>query len=355
LKNDNRYKRELITFLQFLVKTVYEQKPDYLFWAGDAFDKDVPTPEEYTLFHTVIKQISDYGTKIIMTQGNHDEPDNAEAHHTLNPIKALKIPNVFILDELDVYTLPGIDVLALPYKYHDKEECKLKLQELHNNYAGQNLYFIGHCWVEGGMGVAPPASEFVIPLGVLATLPKVKYGALGHIHIAGNVFGQFFYSGSPYRTTWGEEEPSKCMLMYDSDTGVTSQLLTPAIPMHIFDVRTYTEDDLNRTGQMVKIRAVGVDVSLLPKIEELKTLLESRGNYVYVEKKVNTQYVSATADKKDISVEGYIAEYVKNNDVVPYKATLNAIVEKIISGEIKSGASPFNISELGLEDKDALA
>lgn len=351
LKSDIRFKYDLLEQLRFILNIVSSQKPDYLFFAGDLFDKKEPIPAEYSLAHIFLKQILDLGCKIIMIPGNHDLPDNEESHHTLKPLKNLNLNGLFILDEEGLYRIENIDVLAIPYKYHNKVECLNTIKQLHDNYNGNDLYLIGHFWVNEYSSIVPASHEFVLSSAWLKSLTKVKYGAIGHIHTGGQIIGNFYYSGSPYRVDWGEEEPAKFLSIYDS-TSKVEFINTNSRPIQVFDFDKFDKNKLMPAGAMIKILAKDIDTSEIITLDNLKKELESSGYIVHIVKKlkpITYGLIQEPTKTQKVTLSGYINDYVKRNDIVAEQNILVSICEDIISGKIKMETSPFDIPILGLK------
>jgi DNA repair exonuclease SbcCD nuclease subunit len=350
LKSDDRYKYDLLGQLRFIIDVVKQYQPEYIFFAGDLFDKKEPTPTEYSLAHIFLKQLLDLGCTIVMIPGNHDQPDNEEAHHTLKPLKNLNLQNLFIFDEEGLYKVKDIDILVIPYKYHAKDVCLSTIRRLHDEYKGNELYLIGHIWVNEFSTITPSSSEFTVSSGWLQSLSKVKYGAIGHIHNGGQIIGNFYYSGSPYRTDWGEEEPSKYVSLYDS--GNVGFIPTNARPIQVFDFETFDQSKISVPGTMVKIIAKDIDVSLVPELDKLQKELEAKGYPVRIIKNFKPiSYTSAPefVRRQKVTLENYIDDYVKRNNLVPEHKVILSICEDIVSEKIKMETSPFEIPILGLK------
>jgi len=349
---DDRYRMDLIKFMQFFLDVVYKDKPDYVFLAGDLFDKKVPTPAEYSMLYIFINKILSFGSKIIMTQGNHDEPDNEEADHTLQPLMELNLQGLYIFDEPGLYNAGEIDVLALPYVYHNKEEGAATIKRLHDTYTGNNLYMIAHCWVDGYLNMPTPPTEFVITPEYIKQLTKVKYAALGHIHTYGTVNGSHAaYSGSPFRTTWGDTDDVKVILRGRDDGHVVESLIVPVSPLKVVDFAAFTDADLV-SGHMVKLRAHNLSISDMPRLEEVKNKFLALNNVVNVDKQLKPiTYIKAEGAAKGVTIDEFLDDYVKKNDIVASKAKIIGVLEKIMTGQITTGASPFTIEELDLGDK----
>lgn len=344
--NDDHYRSSLISTIQYIIAATHQYRPNWVFLSGDLFDKKVPTPAENVLLNTFITQLTGLA-KVLIIQGNHDEPDNEEARHTLAPLKKLSIPNLYIFDEPGLYKTPDFDIIALPYIYHDRDACLRTLKEAHDTYTGDNLFFIGHCWVNEYMTETPAASEFAVPASFLSSLTKVKFGALGHIHLGGHVVNNFYYSGSPFRVTWGESEPTKSLLLYED--GLVNAIPTNTPPLMSIKFKEWDLSAPEYHNQMVYVHAEDIALTDLPRLESLVSQLRTNGNVVHVKKSfTQIDYSVVDPQKAAVTVSGYLDEYIANNDVADRGTDFKVFIDKILQGTITDNTSPFEIEELGL-------
>jgi DNA repair exonuclease SbcCD nuclease subunit len=347
LKNDRRYQKDLLTFMQYLLTCIDQIKPEYTIITGDLFDTKHPTTNELALATSIISKIVN-NTKLIIIPGNHDEPDNDDLYNTLQPMANLNIKNLHILSTPDIYHFDGLDILAIPYIYRDKAQALQELKMKHDAYTGDNLIAIGHFWAENYMSVEPPASEFVVTQDYMSSLTKVQIGVLGHLHEYGQAHPKFFYTGSPYRITLGEQEAQKYMLLWDNGL---KTIATPALPIKVLEFNKIMAEDMTLENHIIVIKTKDLDIANMVSIDNLRKHFSAK-NFVSVDlnlKKI--QYKANNLESTpDTSLPTYIDDYVKRHDLVQRKQLLIDLCSKIVAGQIADTTDYHTIKELYLED-----
>lgn len=346
LKQDKRYKKDLINIIRYILDVIKEERPDIVLAAGDIFDNKHPTPTESSLANAFIRRILDLGAELVLIPGNHDLPPQAGAHHNLHPLDNLKLKGLHVLSETDIYNVKGIDILAVPYVYLDQEAAKNRVKELHDSYAGQNLFLLGHAWVEGYMQVVPPSQEYVLSSQLIRSLHKVKYGAFGHIHHGGQIYGNFIYAGSPFRCSLGETSDK---YLYQWEDGIIKRFKTPALPILTIDYHSIPENIEEVTGHIIRLIAKNITVDVLPKISKLTDILTEKGNYVYTDVDLQKVTFASAQENTVLTIDQFAKDWLKKNDLVGYGKQIMAICNRIQSGEITSDTSPFDIPELEIK------
>ena len=357
LKQDKRYKRDLINILKFLVDITLEKKPDALIIAGDIFHTKLPTPTEYAVFTAFTHRITDKGIPIIIIPGNHDTPNNSEEAHTLKQFYNANIPNLHILNNPGIYTINGIDFLAMPYKHHDREATLREIKKIHDEYIGNNLIAIGHFWVDtyklSGQDYAKNNNEFVVSEPYLRSLYKVKQFMLGHIHIGGPVFSNCHYSGSPFRITMGEKEENKYVISYnDTLSNPIDTIITPALPLK--EILISAMDDLNvditnihNTICHLKVR--NLDIDCVARVHDLKKRLEAQDNFIYTDLDLKTVKFHSVKNSTIATMSDYFDNYIKMNNLMTEGTKIKEIIQHIIDGNITDKTNFFDIKTLGLK------
>ena len=347
LKHDKRHRKDLINFIRFFLEIVDKIKPNFIFISGDIFDTKLPTPAELSLATAFIKRILDKNIQLVIIPGNHDIPAHEGSYHTLQPLENLKLKNLHIFSEIGIYNVNNIDILAVPYQYKNLKDCMTTIKTLHDNYNGNSLFFIGHLWVNDYIPIEPPVGEFAIDKSYLLSLNKIKYGALGHIHNSGNVCGNFFYSGSPFRITIAEEEPKKYIYIFDNEKIGTIQ--TPAYPIVKLDIKNIPDIN-NILNSICVIYAKDITVEQLPFVDKVKTALENQGNFVYINLELKKITFSSVTNTRNSSIDSFIEDYIKKNNILEYKEKISSLCKKIIDGSITTETSVFKIDELEIKE-----
>ena len=351
LKQDKRYKRDLVTTLKFLADTVEEEQPDIFIIAGDIFDTKYPTATEYALFTAFINRLS---VQTIIFPGNHDTPNNSEEANTLKQFFNLKIPNLSVFHKPGIYTVKGIDFLIIPYIHHNREEVLTEVKRLHDEYTGKELILLGHFWVDSykvdNRDYSQNIHEFIVTEAYLRALTKVKYYMLGHIHIGGQVFPNCNYPGAPFRTSLNEKEDKKFILRYD-DQGIT-KIETPAIP--ITSIYISTPEQLNQDFSGIKERICQLSVSnlemdFMAKINLLKKQLEDQGNYVYTSIDLKSVKFQSVQSSKPTAMSDFFENYIKMNNLKDSELVFKQILQDVINGSITDKSNFFDIKSLAIK------
>lgn len=269
LEGNSRLK-EQEKFLEELIEIVQEQNIDMILIAGDIYDTSNPPAQAERLFYNSVKKLSNNGERpVIITAGNHDNPDRLVAASPLaydhgvilfgkpkSKIEPGKYGSFEVVDagegflEIDLNG-ERIVTLTLPYPSEqrlnevlslDLEEEKRRksyserINDIFNNLSGKyredtiNLA-MSHLFVMGGEEVG---SERPIQLGGSLTvdanhLPqKADYVALGHLHKPQKVVGsgklKAYYSGSPIEYSKKEIHYSKCVYIVDVNVGLETKV-----------------------------------------------------------------------------------------------------------------------------------
>ena len=339
LKDDNRYKTALVQAIQYILFLTKEHKPDYVVIAGDLFDTKHPTMSEFALATAFLKGLLAH-TKVILVAGNHDEPANEGSHNTLQPLANLKIPGLYICEEPGLFNVDGLDILAMPYIYQERDACRAYIKKLHDEYTGDNLFLIAHAWVPGYANMICQDTEFFLSTEYLNSLTKVKHGFLGHIHLAGCAAPRMYYSGSPFRVDWGETEPIKSVYMWED-----GKLMAYEVPSMPLVVCTYPDIPKDCTAKsMIKILAHGLPLDQLGTLEQTKKSLEDLGHVVKIDLELRgIKFDTINPEKKELGFVEFFDEYMSSNDLLADKAVYLDLCTKIINEQVTKDSSPFDL------------
>lgn len=342
LKDDNRYRTDLIQVIRFVLELTKTQRPDYVMIGGDLFDTKHPTMSEFSLATAFVKGLLLH-SKVILIAGNHDEPNNTESHNTLQPLANLKIPGLYVLSEPGLYALGDIDVLALPYLYQDRDAHLAQLKQAHDTYTGQNLFLLAHLWVPGFGNLPHAPSEFTVTQEYLTSLTKVKYGVLGHIHIAGEAAPRIYYNGSPYRVDWGETEHHKSLYLWED--GKLQEYITPVAQLITCDYDAAMPTALS-APTMIKIRAHNVPFEKLVDVEALRKSLEAQGHTVKVDLALQAAQFTRESDiSAGTGFNEFFTEYINKQmlDAEDRTAILD-ICNQVLTEKLTKKSSPFDLT-----------
>lgn len=255
-------------FIDFLVKTVEQEKIDLVLVAGDIYDTYNPSAAAEELFYEAVDRLNDKGKRpVVVIAGNHDNPERLCAASPLaykNGIILLGYPGsdagvykinsdtIKIIDSGPGWLelcVPGNEahavILTLPYPSEARLEEVLSakadegsLQKAYSEKIGEILselskkfrqdtvnLIMGHLFLLGGK---ESDSERTLQVGGALTVdPAVMpanahYAALGHLHRPQEIRNApcpVYYSGSPLAYSFSEAEHSKAVFVIDAVPG----------------------------------------------------------------------------------------------------------------------------------------
>ncbi len=264
---------EFSEFLDWLSKTIQEERVDALLVAGDIFDTCTPSNRAQQLYYRFLCKVSASCCRhIVIIGGNHDSPSFLDA-----PKELLHALNVYVVGSMtealenEVVVLyddkrPEAIVCAVPYlrdkdirtveagetiddkntklveglKQHYLDVCRIaenKREEFNNlGYTGIPIIGMGHLFTAGGKTVEGDGVRELY-VGSLAHVGKevfpfsMDYLALGHLHVPQVVGGveHIRYSGSPIPMGYGEatQEKKIVLIEFSSTTPHIQELSVP--------------------------------------------------------------------------------------------------------------------------------
>lgn len=239
-----------VIFFDWLVGFIDTNAVNVLIVSGDIFDLANPSGRDLKLYYEVLKRITDLGTRIILTGGNHDGISMLNAPktllHTLNISVTGGVPDNFedqIIPLGQNVETPECVVLAVPFlrdrdlrlsseatlQQAKSETIRLAIRNhydrlilsVRQKYGDEvPLIAMGHLYMSGSL---TSDSEREIHIGNLEGMPatmmskEVDYWALGHIHKAQIVGGNAHmrYSGSPVYLDFSERQTDKKLVLLD--------------------------------------------------------------------------------------------------------------------------------------------
>lgn len=237
--NSKESRREDLEYALKQIETfIKDEKVDCLLVCGDIFDKPTVSPQDMAIILAFLISVNSYGTKTIMTSGNHDSRDflgsmkgilkivNVDVFHKVEE----KIDNAFLELELGRDQKEKILFFAFPYlnplipsgimKRFQSSSASETYIDFVSDYltaASQILkdkknpaIMISHIAVAEAK---PSGTEKEISMKADFCVPHAKfpssfiYYALGHIHRRQQVSEtkRIYYSGSLFQIDFGEE------------------------------------------------------------------------------------------------------------------------------------------------------
>jgi DNA repair exonuclease SbcCD nuclease subunit len=202
-----------------------EHEVDYVLWAGDAFEKRRPSPEELLAFERPLVEFDGRPAPVIGIVGNHcvSTGDGGTAMDVFAEAELLRLyrrPGIVPLGDVVVACLPWAPVSRIVAAQNGGDrseinalaaEALLETARGMRNQADGQCVLLAHFAVSGaslptGLGVEH-MREPILPL---LELQEIGYQAviLGHIHraqtLSGAMSAPHFYVGSPMPLNWGE-------------------------------------------------------------------------------------------------------------------------------------------------------
>ncbi len=266
----DRY-QEHQAFLNWLNKTIADQKIDVLLVAGDIFDTANPSGASITLFYSFLSEITNNypNLQVVIIAGNHDSAIRLEM-----PIPLLQNTKVSIIGSVkknedksidyDALTIPltnnqnEIEVfcLAIPflrigdypknedgvyeYNYGVSKFYEEAFENINSKKkANQSIIAMGHLHAMGVETDPEDTAERPIIGGVeninTSSFPSdLKYVALGHIHKPQRLSANdgIRYSGSPIPLSFSEKTYKHQVVVFEINDGNFEQLEIIEIPIH---------------------------------------------------------------------------------------------------------------------------
>lgn len=271
---------EQMAFLNWLLKTVKEEKIDLFLLCGDIFDSFNPGNAAQTLFYDFLKGLISTDLRhSVLISGNHDSPSLLNApsqllkHFSIDIRTCLSRPEDFVLD---LRAEAGAIVCALPYLRErdlrlpqldesEQERDAALLQALAESYrqaftqaqkirgnALLPIIGLGH-FFGGGRISSAERDLYVGSLGQVDLSlfpPELELLALGHLHSYSQLKAPFpcYYSGSPLPLAFDEKKEKK-LLIYDFEGGVLKK--THQIPVPLFQEITALKGDFSQINQQL--------------------------------------------------------------------------------------------------------
>ncbi len=281
-------------FLDWLIKTLIDQKIDVLLIAGDIFDTPTPPHQALETFYNFLHRISvETKTETMIIAGNHDSGLLLEAPAKILSPHRVKVWGKLSENPADHWCQIGnIDLCAIPFfrSYEllpqgEGDALVALTKYLTKPRKVPQILMLHHL-----AGVFEAAgSEQVISLSGVDSIPSevlkgFDYVALGHIHKPQKIGPQSYYSGSPIPLRFSETL-KKSVVMIEENEGLLKAETYP-IPVfrNLFSVKTnetsYREDlsKLTNIGLLKPMVEVQIELSN-PKIglvDEIKAILDKK-------------------------------------------------------------------------------
>lgn len=269
---------------------------DFFVISGDLFDHKMYSENEAIMYATIFVEnvhtlCKSKGAKLILLKGtqSHDSDQLRLFYHTLQN----NMDSFAIVEHIGFVEHKGYRILCIP------EEHGLPVEEYENALFNNGFYDMAvfHGLLKNSCyGTEIPTINtqgppiFDISHFYMCRGPIIG----GHIHVSNCLQRHMYYTGSPYRWCFGEEQAKGFIVMCMND--YTRQYL-----VHFQEIESFSYNTVNLDGYL--------DGTKDPKflIEHIKSLMESGIDYIRVEFTRNSDIIPI------------IKDYFKNNSHVHFK------------------------------------
>lgn len=198
-----RLLEDQLKLLDDLVEYCTDNSVQYLFLAGDVFDKPSPPKEVLSAVLSRFYSLVKGGTELHILLGNHDKPGFRPELHSLFVLESLSSEGIYIYSKPAQAAVRNINFILLPWLNKTEQEGHPSVQDM--LVSGVPNIVIGHFIYEGCMvasGERLYEGEYYISQ---AELEGVDLCVAGHIHRPQSI-NNVIYPGSFGILTWGENK-----------------------------------------------------------------------------------------------------------------------------------------------------
>jgi len=358
-------------------------KPDLMVLNGDTYDTDNPSNTIRAFLNSWLESLNRANIPVIILVGNHDICKN---HFPLQPLKALDLKYVKVVDTPCTHKFKGFRLLLFPYSL-DVERQKVKIRDEFHSFVEQSKkendlpkIFFGHFGVQGAkINTYTEDNEELSNLDISTqkdilgrgenTITMDDLDSIGAEYVFLGDYHKFqvlptkkcisMYSGSIERTDITEKDHDKGFIVYDSDAQVNKEMgkctfikYTNCRPM--LEVKgtmekikqQLSEVDANKyKDAIVKIYFVGNNNEKLEYVsgyDELVKDITSKLHpiYLYDVKKVTDDELEQKATElekeilskghfEDIDVISIVKEVIKEKETPEESEKMGKIVDEI--------------------------
>ncbi len=376
-------------FLEWLLKTIHEEKINILIIAGDVFDTASPSSSSQKIYYDFLIQVRNSGCKqVIIVGGNHDSPSFLNApKEILSALNVTVIGNVgtHIEDEIvvvkDAKNEPALIVCAVPFlrerdisrfaegeTYADRSKrINENIQKHYEEIAaiaekkretlGRKIPIVvtGHLSVSGGKrdaddGVRETYIGNIEAIGIDIFPKTFDYVALGHYHIASKMKHHIRYSGSPIPMGFGEANQKKVVYVIDFEDQMNIE--TKEIPVFqklesIVGDKNYISKritELKETGDSVWIEIIYQGDDVFPDFTSWAYELTADSN-IEILKLQNRLYLNESLTLEDTTASLNELDVFKVFDTLLEKNGISEVSQEELKGSYQEIISSLSITD----------
>ena len=376
-------------FLEWLLKTIHEEKINLLLIAGDVFDTASPSSSSQKIYYDFLVQVRNSGCKqVIIVGGNHDSPSFLNApKEILSALNVTVIGNVgtHIEDEIvvvrDAQNEPALIVCAVPFlrerditrfaegeTYADRSKrINENIQKHYEEIAaiaekkretlGRKIPIVvtGHLSVSGGKrdaddGVRETYIGNIEAIGIDIFPKTFDYVALGHYHISSKMKHHIRYSGSPIPMGFGEANQKKVVYVIDFEDQMNIE--TKEIPVFqklesIVGDKNYISKritELKETGDSVWIEIIYQGDDVFPDFTSWAYELTADSN-IEILKLQNRLYLNESLTLEDTTASLNELDVFKVFDTLLEKNGISEVSQEELKGSYQEIISSLSITD----------
>lgn len=286
-------------FLDWLIKTIKDEKIDLLLIAGDIFDTPTPPHQSLETFYNFLHRLSvETNTETLIIAGNHDSGLLLEAPAKLLSFHRVKVWGKLSANPKDHWSEfkvgdETLSICAIPFfrSYEllpqgDGDIVSALKTYLETDSKHPKLLMLHHL---AGMFEAS-GSEQVVSLSGIDSIPTellrtFDYVALGHIHKPQKMGSNIYYSGSPLPMRFSETYAKSVVLLEFKDKKLDIQLKPIPVFRNLHIVRAQEDNwreklkALEKVSELTPMVEVQLELSS-PQIgilDEIKSILDKKG------------------------------------------------------------------------------
>lgn len=236
----------------FLKPLVQAEKPDVFIIAGDIFDRSIAPPEAIKLFDDFISFIEYVGIPLLVITGNHDGRERITLGASI-----LKQSGIYIAtdiksafepvkincggEQFNFYLIPHFEPANAREFFGDDnikgfgESYKILTDKLYETLDSSCVNIaMGHCFMSGCSVSDSESPVFIGASGEVSSslFERFDLTLLGHLHSPQKAGENAYYSGSPIKYSFSEQNQNKGINIFEIKNGNISRRFKEFTPLH---------------------------------------------------------------------------------------------------------------------------
>ena len=237
--------------LKRVLSIIDEEKPDGVIFAGDVYDKSMPSAEAVSLFDDFIFQLAQRKQQVFVIAGNHDSPERIAFGSRIMDIGGIHMSPVYngtiepicLNDDygnINVYMLPFVKPVLVRRYYEDADitsytdALRCVIGNMAIDTSKRNI-LVTHQFVTGASRTESEDISVGGSDNVDADIfEQFDYVALGHLHSPQNCGSdRIRYCGTPLKYSFSEAKDQKSVTVVELlQKGEVSYRTIELIPLH---------------------------------------------------------------------------------------------------------------------------